>query len=248
LRYPSLEVIVIDGGSTDNSIEIIKRYEQQITFWTSENDLGQSHAINKGFSQAAGAILGWLNSDDMYLPGTLDYVARQLNPSRPELLFGNCFHFVENTPNSWGSDVKKAHEDMELTLCDYIIQPATFWTRTAWSLTGELDETLHYGFDWDWFIRARRASVALRPDDRYLAIYRVHDAHKTTTGGDRRLQELRALYRKHAGAEYEKIFSSLCDQRPRIALRSVAMCRGCHRQRGGASRSTPSPGRLPHHS
>src|SRR5262249_31640504 len=74
-NYPNLECLIIDGGSTDESVEIIKRYERHLTYWVSEPDTGQSNAINKGLAHATGTILAWLNSDDRYLPGTLDAVA-----------------------------------------------------------------------------------------------------------------------------------------------------------------------------
>src|SRR5229473_3174024 len=77
-NYPNLEHIVIDGGSTDHSVDIIRKYERHLAYWESEPDRGQSHAINKGFARATGDILGWLNSDDYYLPGTLFTVAETL--------------------------------------------------------------------------------------------------------------------------------------------------------------------------
>src|SRR4030095_11846278 len=171
-QYPRLEYIIMDGGSTDNSVEIIKKYESQLTHWESEKDRGQAHALNKGFAMATGTIFGWINSDDFYLPGTLSFVAEQLDPHKPELLFGNCLHFVDNQPRAYGSDVRREHEKRDLRLADYIIQPGSFWTRESWLKTGTLDESLHFGFDWDWFIRAMKAGVAFKVEDRYLSTYR----------------------------------------------------------------------------
>ena len=177
--YPNLEYIIMDGGSTDNSVEIIKKYERHLAHWESEKDRGQAHAINKGFALATGTIFGWLNSDDFYLPDTLSFVAEQLNAAEPELLFGNCRHFVDGGQLTYGSDVRREHETRDLQLGDYVIQPSSFWTRAAWLNTGVLDESLHFGFDWDWFIRAQRAGVTFKPVDRYLSSYRIHGAHKT---------------------------------------------------------------------
>jgi glycosyltransferase involved in cell wall biosynthesis len=225
--YPNLEYIIMDGGSTDGSLEIIRKYERHFAYWVSRSDGGQSSAINSGFARATGDIFAWLNSDDMYLPGTLFYAAARLNPAYAELLFGNCFHFEDGQPTGWGSDVVREHETSDLLLFDYIVQPSTFWTREAWRRTGALDESLVYGMDWDWFIRARRASVVFQPCHKYLAVYRVHRTHKTGTGGGKRLTELATIYSRHAGPRYAGLFSQCCDRRRTLlAIRKcVRRCR-----------------------
>jgi len=205
-QYPNLEYIVIDGGSTDNSVEIIEKYADRLTHWESEKDRGQAHAINKGFARATGDILAWLNSDDFYLPGTLRFVATQLDPGLDELLFGNCFHFVQGKAVAYGSDVRSAHEQINLSLADYIIQPSAFWTRSAWVRTGVLDESLRFGFDWEWFARAQKSRVSFKPTDRYLSAYRIHSEHKTGLGGERRRHELSEIYGRQAGGKYEQLY------------------------------------------
>jgi glycosyltransferase involved in cell wall biosynthesis len=215
-QYPNLEYIIIDGGSTDNSVEIIKRYQKHLTFWVSEKDSGQSAAINKGFNVASGDILAWLNSDDMYLPGTLPSVARKLNLGQPEIIFGNCLHFVQHRPITFGSDVERDHESLDLVLADYIIQPSSFWTKESWLTTGALDESLNFGLDWDWFIRAKKAGIVFRPETKYLSLYRIHPAHKTGVGGATREKELVSIYERHAGHQFATLFSRCCSHRAKI--------------------------------
>jgi glycosyltransferase involved in cell wall biosynthesis len=89
--YPDIECIVIDGGSTDGSVDIIRRYEERLAYWVSEPDKGQSHAINKGFLQATGEIVAWLNSDDLYFPGAVSSAVKCFqNNSKLVLFYGHC--------------------------------------------------------------------------------------------------------------------------------------------------------------
>jgi glycosyltransferase involved in cell wall biosynthesis len=198
-NYPNLEYIIMDGGSEDNSIEIIKKYEPYLYHWESHKDNGQADAINQGFSISTGDIMAWLNSDDMYLPGTLDYIAQIFLQEELErdlrIVFGNCLRLNEELFETCGSNVGQAHKTLDITLCDYIIQPSAFWTRKTFEAVGKLEERLTYGFDWEWFIRAKRSGVKLQPIDKFLSIYRIHADHKTKTGGEKRLQELSNIYR-----------------------------------------------------
>lgn len=231
-NYPALEYIIMDGGSADNSVEVIKKYERHLSHWVSEKDGGQAAAINTGFGMATGDILAWLNSDDMYLPGALFYVAAQFTTGKPSIFFGNGLHFIEGNPRwVFGSDVKRAHENKDLTLTDYIIQPSSFFSKGAWSETGNLDESLTFGFDWDWFIRARKSGVNFLPDDKYLSLYRIHEAHKTGAGGAHRCEELATIYGRHAGPEYGRLFADCCRLRSKIEarkklIRSFGLSRG----------------------
>lgn len=125
-NYPNLELIVIDGGSTDQTQRIIEKYLDSISYYVSELDNGQAHAINKGFRVAKGDILAWLNSDDMYLPCTLLKVANIIKSStEPKLIYGGCLHFYEGKSQAYGI-LPPDFDKEKITYTDYIIQPSTF--------------------------------------------------------------------------------------------------------------------------
>jgi glycosyltransferase involved in cell wall biosynthesis len=216
--YPDLEYIVMDGGSTDHSVEIIERHEKELAYWASESDGGQANAINRGFEKATGDVLCWLNSDDLYLPGTLRYVVEHLEKGTPDFLFGNCVHLVDATGAVRGTDVQAHHARSDLRLHDYLVQPATFLTREAWERVGPLDESLHYAFDWDWFIRMQAAGVRFTPHARPLAVYRIHPQHKTASGADVRRRELAIVFERHAGNRYARLFARACEHAHRVRM------------------------------
>jgi glycosyltransferase involved in cell wall biosynthesis len=214
--YPNLEYIIMDGGSIDNSVEVIKKYEKHLSYWVSAKDGGQAAAINQGFARATGDILCWLNSDDTFLPGTLFHVAQQLNTEKPMILFGNTYYMTEGHPRARGTDLNEYYPHTNLAYCDYITQPSSFWTRKTWEQTGRLDETYHYIFDWDWFIRAQIAQVQFIPTVKYLSVYRFHVAHKTGTGGDKRENEMARLIGHYHGDETKQLFMYLKDNANKI--------------------------------
>lgn len=206
--YPNLEYIIMDGGSTDNTVEVIKKYEKHIAHWQSKKDNGQAAAINEGFGIATGDIVCWLNSDDMYLPGILHKIgAAFTNIQAPEMLFGNSIHYRDASKKTRGSDVVVAFQNNSIALCDYIIQPSSFYTKVAWATVGKLDETLHFSFDWDWFIRAQKANVLFTPFGEYLSLYRIHDAHKSGGGASKRTDELKQIAARYNEPRLAKAFA-----------------------------------------
>lgn len=179
-EYPNLEYFIIDGGSTDRSVEIIKKYAPQLSWWVSEKDHGQSEAINKGLKRATGDVIAWLNSDDLYMPGALHEAARlYINNPDAGLINGDTILI-----NRKGQEVIKRTDTHDLELRYFSImpfaQPSSFFTRKAYLATGNLEESLHFGMDYDHLIR-----IALRfpivHTDFVFSKYRLHDSSKTVT-------------------------------------------------------------------
>jgi glycosyltransferase involved in cell wall biosynthesis len=155
-RYPNLEYIVIDGGSTDGSVEIIRKYEPWLTYWVSEPDRGQSHAINKGFERATGDVLCWLNSDDYYLPNALFRVGAALAKGKGNYAAtGHCLKvYHDGRPTA---PLEGRYENRRRLLQFWkgyqMHQPAIFWRREVFEKVGRLDETLHLIMDFDYWAR-----------------------------------------------------------------------------------------------
>ena len=153
--YPNLEYIIVDGGSTDNSVEIIKKYEHWLSYWVSETDQGQSHGINKGFSIATGEIFAWLNSDDLLKPNALDFVAGNLrNTQEPAWLVG-ASEIIDTKNNFLQTRLPGSISQESLinwSANNWFPQQSTFWTSAMWKIVGSLNEELHYAMDVElWF-------------------------------------------------------------------------------------------------
>ena len=196
--YPALEYLVMDGGSEDHSVEVIRQRESELRFWRSGPDRGQAAAINEGFARCSGTILGWLNSDDLYTIGTFSEVAAILGDifDQPAVMYGGCELF--NDSERSGQVRPAVPFDPELLrVTDYLDQPSVFWTRAAWELVGPLDESLHYAFDWDWFLRAATLCKFIR-SDHVFSRYRIHPEHKSGVGGRERWMELVEVAKRHS--------------------------------------------------
>ena len=194
-NYPNLEYMIMDGGSDDSSLTIIEKYAEKLYYWVSEKDNGQSSALNKAFEKATGDILMWVNSDDILMPNILNSIVSKTDIEEAVIYFGNCIHFkYQQGLFAMGSDVVSSFNNYELENVDFISQPSSFWTRKAWEITGELREDLHFGFDWEWFLRAKKKGVVFKPIQACLSIYRFHPNHKTSTGSKKRNAELALVY------------------------------------------------------
>lgn len=174
--YPNLEYIIIDGGSTDETVDIIRKYEPFLTDWVSEPDRGQSHAINKGWQRATGDILHFLNSDDLLLPGALAIVAQAFSQN-------DAIQVVSGVCPVKDVDLKqelRTKQPKDFDLAYFLLdregpgQPATFITRAVFEKTGGMDERLHYTMDREYWMRIslRCPGIQVAKLNQPLAIYR----------------------------------------------------------------------------
>lgn len=184
-NYSNLEYIVKDGGSQDGSSEILRRFEKNLTYWISEPDSGQSQAINLGFAHATGEIMAWLNSDDLLLPGALNYVADYFN-NHPDIdvLYGNRLLIDENDMEI-GRWILPGHSEAVLSWADFIPQETLFWRRRIWDkIGGHIDESFRFAMDWDLLIRFREAGAKFAHIPQFLGAFRVHESQKTSAATD----------------------------------------------------------------
>jgi glycosyltransferase involved in cell wall biosynthesis len=176
----------------------------------SEPDHGQAHAINKGFRIARGQILGWLNSDDLYLPQTIDRVVSIIgNWEQPKLIYGSCILLNEEKRSAY-TKIAPAFDPLRLTYYDYIMQPCTFWSKSLWDSAGEIDENYHYALDWEWYLRASKI-CSFTPVPDCLSIYRLHSEHKTSSGGIKRAKEILEIVSKYASQDWVNIYLQAFD-------------------------------------
>jgi len=182
-EYPNLEYIVIDGGSTDSSVEIIKKYEKHLKYWVSEPDRGQSHAINKGLSVASGDVLAWLNSDDWFTPGTLKKVGHLFTSSSEIDVVVGTGDIVDHA----GRVVHHKEPPSQITLeiiFDWLnsggfMQPSTFFKRSVWEKVGPIDEQIHIAFDVDLWIRMTQKGSCFLTTPDLLSVSLRHENAKT---------------------------------------------------------------------
>jgi glycosyltransferase involved in cell wall biosynthesis len=165
---PEVELIVVDGGSRDGSVEVLEKYDPWLSRWTSEPDRGQAHAINKGLARATGDVLGWLNSDDLLLPGALDRIATAF-ARRSDLSVVCGFRKVLDAGGAfvrnWVRDLPTAHY-LRHYCC--VAQETVYWRRQVLERLGPLDESFHYALDYDYWLRMLAAGYELTPLPAYL--------------------------------------------------------------------------------
>ena len=198
--YPNIEYILVDGGSKDNSVEVIKKYQDRFAWWVSEKDSVHADALNKGFSHATGEILAWLNSDDVYFPHAVSEAVEILK-SHPGvgMVYGDA-DLIDDSGATVGRFASKQTSYRQMLRGSvHIPQATTFWRANLWRQIGPLDLSLFYSFDYDLWVRLAKASQILYVPRRW-AKFRIHRAGKTIVNDDRNYPDMLRVLEREGGS------------------------------------------------
>lgn len=195
--YPNLEYIVIDGGSTDNSVEIIRKYERWLTHWISEPDRGQASAINKGFRQSTGQVMAWLNSDDCLQPGAIRQVVSVFNRSPQTNVVCGYRQVVDANSRHVRYEAYLKPDKFSLSRICYIPQETVYWRRTVWQTVGELDESYQFALDFDYWQRVLLAGYRFDLMPRFISLFRLHANAKGERSLGVRVRELARIHLRY---------------------------------------------------
>jgi glycosyltransferase involved in cell wall biosynthesis len=197
---------VVDGDSQDQTVEILKQYQDQITWWISEPDRGQTDAINKGFARAKGEIFAWINSDDTYQPNAVEEAVKflQLHPD-VGMVYGDA-NFIDANGKTIGRFNARQTNYKRLRRGGvYIPQQASFWRGNLWHQVGPLDPEFYFAMDYDLWVRLARIAK-LRYTPRLWANFRLHDDAKTNFADDRCWPEMLKIHRRDGGSFFSWIY------------------------------------------
>lgn len=201
--YPRVEHIVVDGGSSDETLEILGRYPHLT--WVSEPDDGQAAAINKGFRMAGGEIYGWLNADDFYLPGAIAAAVSVLRETGCALVHGGWRRVEEDGTVIRDVQVVPFDYHRQLEIVNVVCQPGSFFTRDAYWEVGGVDESYRYSMDYELWLKLG-ARFDVRHVDRIQAAYRYHDESKSVAEYDDFWPETLRASRAHGGRFFSRLY------------------------------------------
>lgn len=181
-NYPRLEYAIQDGGSKDESVAVMEKYRDKLIHAESKKDKGQGNAINLGFAHACkGEIMAYLNSDDLLLPGTLNYVANYFaTHPKIDVVYGHRV-IIDHFSQEVGRWVLPGHSEEMLLWADYVPQETMFWRRSIWDKAGgKIDESFQFALDWDLLLRFRDAGAHFKRLPRFMGAFRIHPSQKTS--------------------------------------------------------------------
>lgn len=231
-NYPNLQYVIQDGGSTDNSVKVIRKYEDQIHYWESRPDEGQSHAIEMGFKHTDGEVMGWLNSDDILMPGALWEIGRFFKRnSRTDVAFGHRM-IIDEQDRKIGQWVLPSNTHRYLPYADYLAQESVYWHRRIWKKAGGIDRNFRFAMDWDLFLRFRKSFGKFKRIRRFIGAFRIHESQKTSSQiSDIGAQEMNFLRERELGhiPEHKELSKKLVWLYWRNCLIDLAMKRGLYR-------------------
>lgn len=213
-NYPNLELIIVDGGSSDQSLKVIESYEKSIKWWVSEPDEGQANAINKGMEHAEGDILAWLNSDDCLMPHAIHrVVAKFYQHQELDAIYGHRV-IIDEHGMDIGRWIVPSHNTKVLALADFIPQETLFWKKEIWSrVGGKLDESYEFALDWDLLLRFCKANGKMYRINAFLGMFRLHDAQKTqaliSSTGFAEMDRIRQSFGSQGGMARVHVFHRL---------------------------------------
>lgn len=202
-NYPNMEYIIIDGGSTDGSVDIIKKYEKYLAYWVSETDRGQSHALNKGVRQATGEFVGWQNSDDVYFPKAFQEISNIIRTDPTTLLVSGTVATIDEFDNV-NRLTKFITPTFKRLLYEGMIMSSqgVFWRRDVHNHIGVFDQNYHHAMDYDFWIRLLKQGRATFIPRLIIGGFRVYSGTKTVESGYKGTIEVKVIREKYGLKNY----------------------------------------------
>lgn len=229
--YPQIEYLIVDGGSSDGTIDILKKYEGRLAGWVSERDQGQTDAINKGFARATGDIFAWINSDDTYQPGAVSAAVAFLQQhSGVGMVYADCNYINESGEITGKFRAAQTNERLLRRGYTHIPQQTMFFRADLWKQVGPLDPSFYFAMDYDLWTRiARRTEIRYIPQT--WANFRLHTSGKSIVADERCWPEMMRVHYRDGGSFFSvivakyylrKLISPFWNRRRRRLMESTA--------------------------